>query len=178
MIHDTVGYKSVNYIGLIPIMVQAMKETNHKTDSLTHTFTNKIDSLKHVINNYENRFNNLEQMINACCLSHTNKTMQNPSDGQTTEIELENIQAIVLDQNVPNPFAESTVINYFIPENINFAQIIFTDNYGRIMKTVDITVSGNGTIKVYASNLSSGIYTYSLVVDGKVVETKKMMRTK
>jgi hypothetical protein len=178
MIHDTVGYKSVNYIGLIPIMVQAMKETNHKTDSLTHSFNTKIDSLKQIINNYENRFNNLEQMINACCLSHTNKTMQNPSDGHTTEIELENIQAIVLDQNVPNPFAESTVINYFIPENINFAQMIFTDNYGRIMKTVDITVSGNGTIKVYASNLSSGIYTYSLVVDGKVVETKKMMRTK
>ncbi len=46
------------------------------------------------------------------------------------------------------------------------------------MKTVDITASGNGMIKVYAANLSSGIYTYSLVVDGKVVETKKMMRTK
>ncbi len=178
MIHDTVGYKSVNYMGLIPIMVQAMKETNHKTDSLTQTFTNKIDSLNQIIKNYENRFNNLEQMINACCVSHTNKSVENPNGGNVTEINLENIQAIVLDQNVPNPFAESTFINYFIPENINFAQIIFTDNYGRIMKTVDITLSGNGMIKVYASNLSSGIYTYSLVVDGKVVETKKMMRTK
>jgi hypothetical protein len=156
----------LNYQGIIPVLVQAVKESNRT-----------IDSMKQVITHYENRFNQLEQMINACCLSHNNKSMESPNGGQTTEIELKNIQAIVLDQNVPNPFAESTVINYFIPENIKFAQMIFTDNFGRIMKTVDITASGNGLIKVYASNLSSGIYTYSLVVDGKVVDSKKMVCT-
>jgi trimeric autotransporter adhesin len=104
--------------------------------------------------------------------------MQNPSGIQTTTVELENIQSIVLDQNVPNPFAESTVIGYFIPENIKMAQIIFTENNGRVLRTVDINASGNGMIKVYASNLSSGIYTYSLLVDGKLVESKKMICSK
>jgi hypothetical protein len=177
MIHDTVQYKSINYIGLIPIVVQAIKEINQKNDSLTHCLTGKIDSLKQIINNYENRFNNLELMINNCCHPST-KSMLNNNNNEVTEVELENIQAIVLDQNVPNPFAENTLINYFIPENINFAQIIFTDNYGRIMKTVDIKTSGKGMIKVYAANLSSGIYTYSLIVDGKVVDSKKMVCSK
>ena len=88
------------------------------------------------------------------------------------------MQVVVLEQNIPNPFSESTVINYFIPDNINYAQMIFSDNYGKILKTVDITKSGSGAIKVYAANLSSGLYTYALMVDGKVVDSKKMVCTK
>ena len=44
--------------------------------------------------------------------------------------------------------------------------------------TVDIKEKGQGRIVVYGSNLSSGIYTYTLLIDGKVHETKKMMKVK
>lgn len=47
--------------------------------------------------------------------------------------------------------------------------------HGRIIKTVDIKQSGHGQLKVYAANLSQGIYQYSIVVDGKVMDTKKMV---
>ncbi len=177
MIHDTVQYKSVYYDGLIPIVVQAVKELKSKNDSITDKLNGRIDSLRNVISTFNSRMDELEERIEDCC-KHKPKAMDTPSDAVVTEVELENVQAIVLDQNVPNPFAESTVITYFIPDNINYAQIIFTDNYGRIMKTVDIKISGAGMIKVYAANLSSGTYTYSLMVDGKVVETKKMMCVK
>ncbi|CAG0987856.1 hypothetical protein FLAV_02137 [Flavobacteriales bacterium] len=49
---------------------------------------------------------------------------------------------------------------------------------GRIIKTVDIKQSGKGQLKVYAANLSQGIYQYSIVVDGKVIDTKKMLAEK
>ncbi|NOG95449.1 MAG: hypothetical protein HND27_06675 [Bacteroidetes bacterium] len=46
---------------------------------------------------------------------------------------------------------------------------------GRIIKTVDINQTGHGQLKVYAANLSQGIYQYSIVVDGKIIDTKKML---
>ena len=83
---------------------------------------------------------------------------------------------LVLNQNVPNPFAESTVITYNIPEKFIKAQIIFTTNEGKVIKTIDITTTGAGILNVFASDLSSGIYSYSLIIDGKVIETKKMIK--
>jgi len=179
MVYPSVSFKGLNYEAFIKILIEGVKELNLKTDSLTNDLNNEIDSLKHVINSFNDRFNQMEAMLNNCCLSN-NKSLSNPEENPMTitEVELVNQQAIVLDQNVPNPFKENTVIAYFIPDNINYTQIIFTDNYGKIMKTVDITTPGQGILKVYAANLSSGIYQYSLIVDGKVIETKKMVCTK
>ena len=200
VIQAALTYKTLNYTGFIPIIIQALKEEKLKSDSITDKLNDRIDSLRQVVitnntvllqkndslrnalNSFNTRLTAIEDRLEECCKGHNgngnHNLLTNPNTENTTEVELENVQAIVLDQNVPNPFAESTVINYFIPDNINYAQIIFTDNYGRIMKTVDIKTSGAGMIKVYAANLSSGTYTYSLMVDGKVVESKKMMCVK
>lgn len=92
------------------------------------------------------------------------------------EVELNNGESIVLNQNVPNPFAEKTVITYTIPQSVQEAQIVFYDATGSLIKTIDIRERGNGQINVYAQDLSSGTYTYSLVADGKVVATKRMVK--
>jgi hypothetical protein len=52
------------------------------------------------------------------------------------------------------------------------------DNARKIIKAVELVDKGNGTLHVYASNLSTGIYMYSLIADGKVIDTKKMVCTK
>jgi len=156
---------TINETKFIPIIVSAMIELEKRNDSIMMAMNDRL--------------NQLEAMLDKCCNS-TNKNLVNPSgnDLTVTEVELSNRMAVVLDQNVPNPFAENTMINYFIPEDIKYAQIIFSDNYGKILKTVDITTSGYGVLKVYAANLSSGMYTYSIIVDGKVIDTKKMVCTK
>ncbi|TAE77272.1 MAG: secretion protein Por, partial [Bacteroidetes bacterium] len=56
------------------------------------------------------------------------------------------------------------------------AQIIFTTTDGKIIKTHDITEKGKGVLNVFADDLSSGVYTYTLVVDGKTIDSKKMMK--
>jgi hypothetical protein len=89
---------------------------------------------------------------------------------------LNNREAIILDQNVPNPFAEQTVINFTIPTSVKKAQIHFYDGMGKLLQTVEITERGQGSITVFGVDLSSGIYTYNLVADGQIVATKKMMR--
>jgi len=168
IVNEAFNYKSVDYEGFIPILIQAVKELGQQNS--------QKDSLLQGMND---RLTQLEAMFTQCCNSN-NKTLVNPNGNDITisEVELENRLAVVLDQNVPNPFAENTIINYFIPDEIKFAQIIFSDNYGKIIKTVDINNSGYGVLKVYAANLSSGIYTYSIIIDGKVVDTKKMVCAK
>lgn len=93
-------------------------------------------------------------------------------------VELSSANSIILDQNEPNPFAEQTSIRYMIPADVKEAQIIFYDVTGRIINTVEIMEKGTGVLLVYASDLSSGIYTYTIVADGKAIDTKKMMKAK
>jgi hypothetical protein len=83
---------------------------------------------------------------------------------------------IVLNQNTPNPFNDKTVISYFIPENVKQAQILVYDDMGTLVKRFDIKSKGEGTITFYPNNSRKGIYSYSLVADGKTIDVKKMMR--
>jgi len=48
------------------------------------------------------------------------------------------------------------------------------DNLGRTVKSIALNASGR--INLDISALSTGTYTYSLVVDGKIVETKKLVK--
>lgn len=83
----------------------------------------------------------------------------------------------MLEQNVPNPFAEQTVINYSIPNGVQRAQIHFYNFKGQLINTVEVNEFGNGQLKVFGSDLSSGIYSYTLVADGEIIATKKMVKT-
>jgi hypothetical protein len=89
--------------------------------------------------------------------------------------ELSSEDKVVLRQNIPNPFNDKTVIYYFIPETVNQAQIFVFDPMGIVVKKVDIKAKGEGSISFYGSGLKNGGYTYSIVADGKLIDTKKMI---
>ena len=176
------GVYSLGYTEIVVPLVKAVQELSDTIDSLKSKQkildslqTTTVDSLKNIVAGYETRFDTLEAMIIRCC-EQNSKIIQGNNVINQHRIELAN--AIVLNQNVPNPFAESTTISYYIPDYINYAQIIFTDNAGKIIRTVDLNEKGNGMLNVYANNLSSGMYSYSIIVDGKVVDTKKMVCSK
>jgi hypothetical protein len=82
----------------------------------------------------------------------------------------------VLEQNVPNPFTETTIIGYNIASSFSKAQIVFTTMKGEIIKTVQLKNAGRGQINVSASLVARGLYSYSLFIDGKLIETKKMIK--
>jgi len=81
-----------------------------------------------------------------------------------------------LDQNVPNPFAEQTTINFSIPESVKSAQILFYNGLGALINTVEIKERGLGSLVVFGSDLSSGTYMYTLSADGILISTKKMVK--
>jgi hypothetical protein len=82
-----------------------------------------------------------------------------------------------LGQNMPNPFTRNTTISYTLPQKCSGAQIIINDNNGRTIKRINIS-TGKGMVNVDASTLSSGTYSYSLVVDGKLIDSKQMVFAK
>ena len=162
--------KTVNYKAMSALLTRAVQDQQVKIDSLLHVVS-KQDSINNAV---QTQIANLTSMINACCSNPGAKT-SNPSINQL-DVELSDKDAIVLNQNVPNPFAEQTTITYNVPASVTKAQLLFFNANGQVIQTVDIKTRGKGKVNVFASDLSAGLYHYTLVADGKVVDSKKMVR--
>lgn len=81
-------------------------------------------------------------------------------------------------ENYPNPFNQSTVIRFSIPEN-SFITLAVYDLLGRKIESLieEKMASGIYTVDFDASKLSSGVYLYSLISD-RIILTKKMIYLK
>ncbi|MEN0049913.1 MAG: tail fiber domain-containing protein [Bacteroidota bacterium] len=97
------------------------------------------------------------------------------ADRQAIELR-STTQKAILNQNAPNPFNGYTTINYFIPDDFQRASIRIADSNGQLIKEVAITESGRGQIDIDATQLNNGNYFYALILDGKLVESKQMIR--
>ncbi|HTA28051.1 MAG TPA: S8/S53 family peptidase [Bacteroidia bacterium] len=75
----------------------------------------------------------------------------------------------------PNPVISSTTIEYDFSgiKNFSNAQIEFYDILGKEVKTVTLK-SNAGTVNINKNALSSGLYFYSLIVDGSRIKTEKL----
>jgi Concanavalin A-like lectin/glucanases superfamily len=82
----------------------------------------------------------------------------------------------VLAQNVPNPFTETTTIGYTIANHFSKAAIVFYTAKGEVIKSVELSNANKGQINISASLVAKGIYSYSLIVDGILIETKQMIK--
>ncbi len=151
-----VNFKSVEYEQLIPFLIKGIQQQQaqiKKQDSLITALSNQI---------------------NTCCANTTSRNTNTTID--QLDIELSDKDAIVLNQNVPNPFAEQTTITFNVPASVVKAQLIFYNSNGQVIQTVDIKTRGKGKVNVFAADLSTGLYHYTLVADGKVADSKKMVR--
>jgi hypothetical protein len=54
--------------------------------------------------------------------------------------------------------------------------MLFYDNNGRLINSVDLKGTGHGKIQIFAGDLSRGTYTYALVVDGQIIDSKRMVK--
>jgi hypothetical protein len=177
----SINYKTLNYDALIPILVAGHKEQATIIDSMSTA----NDSLQSQITDLNDRLTQLENCLSGILpfLCQMSNSAIQPTQEEVQiqlrtaiNVNLSDRNAIVLNQNVPNPFAESTVITYSIPATVQKAQIHFYDGQGKLINSVDVIERGNGQLNVFANDLSSGVYTYSLVADGQVVATKRMIK--
>ncbi len=159
--------KLLNQSPLVPILVKGYQELNDivvNQSQQIQNLTQLVDSLADVISN--------------CCQSEEPMYRTAPEKESVIENseETTNSQKILLHQNDPNPFQYTTQIKYEIPDDFETASVLIFDTQGRILRELNITSNNKiGVITVYASDLNKGIYSYSLIVDGKLISTKKMV---
>ncbi|MDI9341432.1 MAG: tail fiber domain-containing protein [Sediminibacterium sp.] len=82
-----------------------------------------------------------------------------------------------MDQNEPNPFTLETTVKYNLPKDIANAYLAVYDLSGKQLTTFPITQKGESAMVISSDKLASGIYIYSIIGDGKVLDTKRMVVT-
>ena len=83
----------------------------------------------------------------------------------------------LLYQNNPNPFSNTTEIQMELPESISQANITVYNLEGKQLKNIEVNGRGKTGINISGNELSAGMYLYALIVDGKVVDTKRLILT-
>jgi len=135
------GYLSVNYVEIIPLLIQSIQELNAKLDKVQ-----KVNALR---------------------------------DDVTTDIaDADNVLRTELFQNTPNPFTETTTIACTIAENVKTAVLYIYDLNGKQIVEYSVIGHGETSVTIEGSSLDAGMYLYSLIADGVVIDTKRMILTK
>lgn len=137
---DANGNVSINYVEMVPLLVQSINELKKELAEMKGTSAKKAKA-------------------------------------ETTGIDktVSDIDMVRMDQNKPNPFSESTVIALNIPQEAQTANIYIYDMSGKQVQSLSVSERGETNITVYASDITPGMYIYTLVVDGKVAVTRRMI---
>ncbi|MCU7549936.1 tail fiber domain-containing protein [Chitinophagaceae bacterium LB-8] len=145
---EKITTKAVNYTELIPITVKAIQEQQKV-----------IEQQKHELVALKNELAELKQAISML------------SNGQNINTSLTSAQ---LGEVSPNPVKGSANIQYSVPEGMSNVHLLITDALGRSVRQVPINTSGSGIINIDASSLANGVYNCSLIVNYKIISTRKM----
>lgn len=141
--------KAIDYDGMIPVLLSCIKEQQNKIEALEASVNELTSTPKQ---------NAQKRIITS---------------SKTTETDLGN----TLYQNAPNPFSQSTVIEYYVKESVKDARICIYNMNGSQLKSIKITENEAGSITINSRDLKAGMYLYSLIADGNLVDTKRMVLT-
>ena len=145
---DGNGYLSVDYNGLIPVLVKSLQVLAEEVQEL-------------------------RRLAGVAAPEARAATTDFTADAPDVVNSLP-----TLSQNVPNPFNEDTRIDFYLPETVKVARIYVYDMQGTQKDSYDLTARGNASVTVSGGHLAAGMYLYSLIADGKVIDTKRMILTK
>ncbi|MDP3912418.1 MAG: tail fiber domain-containing protein [Bacteroidota bacterium] len=144
---DKEGYLNIDYIGLIPILVEAIKELQERVETIENNCCNKDASMKSA--------------------SITSGTTNDLTENKAR-----------LDQNIPNPFSNETKIGCYIPDGSGTSVLYIYNMNGAQLQQYSINGKGKQTLPINGNSFQPGMYLYALVIDGKEVDTKRMILTK
>ena len=83
----------------------------------------------------------------------------------------------VLYQNSPNPFKEQTTIRFQLADDAQNAAICIFDMTGKMLKKLPVSL-GDTSVKINGWELGEGMFLYTLIVNGREIDTKRMIITR
>ena len=137
------GNKVINYMEIIPLLVQSINELSAKIEVLTGQAS-------------EGTVKKTSAATNIQALSYSKN---------------------ILYQNTPNPFKEQTIIRFSLADDVQDASISIFDMTGKMLKKLPIS-SGMESVSIGGYELGEGMFLYSLIVNGQVIDTKRMVISK
>jgi hypothetical protein len=138
----------MDYARLTALLVEALKEEHRRNEALRA----EVAELRSLV----------EQLLR-----------QNGERG--TGSQPSTIQDAWLGQNIPNPFAGTTTIPYYVPAGVSRAELVVRDVGGRELRRLELAERGaHGQVVLEMGLMGSGTYEYALVLDGRVVAVKQM----
>ena len=163
------GTEYLNFDGsaLRYMLINAVKELHRELEIKE----DRISKLEKENQQLENRLDHLEAALERLLAEETEG-----ATGNKYTLTLE--RGASLEQNIPNPFQQQTKIEFFIPDHVKEAKLAIHNPEGKNLKTVAISKPGAGEVLVKTNTFPAGIYFYSLVLDGQVFETKRMILNK
>ncbi len=181
------GLKAQNLQKVAPELVTTFthQEENDKTEvikseeylmieesAIKYMLVNAVKEQQAIIETQTERIGELESALEEIKSMISNK---NGSTIQTIQLNESNIELPYLGQNSPNPVDSKTNISYFLPESTNAATLQISNQRGQLLREISIKNTGQNSIDIDMNNLTPGIYFYSLIVDGNIVDSKKMI---
>ena len=98
-------------------------------------------------------------------------------EDETTDVLSSTIHRNVLYQNTPNPFKEQTVIRFKLADNVQNASICIFDMTGKMLKKLPIS-SDMESVSIGGYELGEGMFLYSMIINGQMIDTKRMVISK
>ncbi len=80
-------------------------------------------------------------------------------------------------QAIPNPTKDQTVFHFRLPEEQQKAKLVITSLDGRMIETLDIEFH-TGEIAWSTKDVKNGIYLFSLMIEGKVHQSERLVISK
>jgi len=174
-ISSAIEYQAVNYIGLVPILISAVKEQQSQIEEQDESIAQLQESLNNqneVLAQMMEQLANMQQQINQCC--NANDGTKSLPGGTFQPQDLNNDKnsegGNELYQNIPNPFRESTTISYQL-EFGGRVQLSIYDGNGKVVTTLVEANQPNGRHSTMwnANGMPAGVYHYALYVDGELL---------
>jgi len=142
---------------------------------IKYMLVNAIQEQQEIIEAQDEKIATLEERLAKIEAALNGGTINNDINRQN--IQLDGTGAY-LEQNQPNPFNSNTLINYNVPTDVTDAVINVFDAKGQLIHSERIAQAGQGQIQIKAGTIAAGTYSYSLVVNGNIVDTKRMVIAK
>ena len=150
------------------ILIEAVKEQQKQIEAKDA----KIEAQQKQIDVLSAQMKEVQTALTQCCSNYT------PSSSKSaTGVSAEGTDKASIEQNAPNPFSEETTIRYYLPSN-STAMLKVMSLDGKEMFSTPVTKSGYSEVIISGSSMAAGTYTYTLIVNGKAVESKLMVLTK
>lgn len=75
----------------------------------------------------------------------------------------------------PNPMVNTAAVSYYIPSKYTNPQMVIRNMVGKTLKTYSLKSGVQTKLNISSSDLSNGVYFYSIISDGQTLTTKKLV---